>query len=204
MTPDLPPPMDEVVHVEQSLADWAGDQCEADKVEVQWTGLDADRLPRGTERLVWQGDPCRGRPSVRVVAIVDGMPEARFTIQPSLSLWLHAPVAVRDTAAGTAIETEQRLVPYADVTGRTVSSGVARVFVAEGRPVTDSLVREPVDAENGAPVQLVYRRGNLVIEAEGRLLEDGHVGQSVRVVNDASHAVAHGTLLPNQTVEIRR
>ncbi|MFT6145123.1 MAG: flagella basal body P-ring formation protein FlgA [Myxococcota bacterium] len=66
------------------------------------------------------------------------------------------------------------------------------------------MVGAQFDAINGSSVELVYVRGNLVIAAEGRLLEDAKLGDSVRVVNEASRAVARGVLVTSDRVEIAR
>lgn len=206
MIPVSPPPVQDVatIDIDESLALWAQQACGADRVEVQWTGLPSSQLPSDTERLVWQGDPCRSRPHVRVAAIVDGVPSARFTVQPSLTLWATVPVAARDIAAGEAIVVVDDEVDLAKVVGLPVRQGIAQTAIAAGRPVMESMVGEAFDASNGSSVELVYVRGNLMIATDGRLLEDAKLGDSVRVVNEASRAVALGILVASDRVEIAR
>jgi flagella basal body P-ring formation protein FlgA len=139
-----------------------------------------------------------------LAAIVDGVPSARFAVQPSLTLWVTVPVAARDLAAGEAIAVVDAEVDLAKVVGLPVRQGTARVAIAAGRPVLESMVGAQFDAINGSSVELVYVRGNLVIAAEGRLLEDAKLGDSVRVVNEASRAVARGVLVTSDRVEIAR
>lgn len=206
MIPVSPPPVQTVAEldIDASLAEWARDVCGADRVDVEWTGLPSSQLPAATERLVWQGDPCRRRPHVRVAAVVDGVPTARFSVQPSLTLWALVPVAARDIAVGEPISVVDAEVDLAKVVGLPVRQGVALTVIAAGRPVLESMVGTPFDASNGSSVELVYRRGNLMIAADGRLLEDAKLGDSVRVVNSSSRAVAQGVLVTSDRVEIAR
>lgn len=206
MIPVSLPPVQDVapIDIDASLVEWAEQTCGADRVEVQWTGLPSSQLPSDTERLVWQGDPCRSRPHVRVAAVVDGVPSARFTVQPSLTLWATVPVAARDIAAGEEIVVVDAEVDLAKVVGLPVRHGTARTAIAAGRPVLESMIGVPFDAPNGSAVELVYVRGNLMIATDGRLLEDAKLGESVRVVNEASRAVAQGVLVSANRVEIAR
>jgi flagella basal body P-ring formation protein FlgA len=58
------------------------------------------------------------------------------------------------------------------------------------------------DVLSGTPVTLNVHRGALTVSAPGRLLEDGHLGREVRVVNDATRVALEGVLVSPSTVEI--
>ncbi len=200
MTPDLPP----VVDVDASLSAWVEQVCDAEHVDVDWTGLDASRLPQGTQSLRWTGDPCRRRPTLRATAVRRSEAVARYTVQPELTAWVRVPVAATDLQAGEALDVGSGLVASHAIIGQPVSDGVARVDIAAGDPLTTSVVALRMDAHTGSTVDLVVRRGALQISAPGRLLEGARRGDRVRVANAFTREGLLGILVDDTTVEVRR
>jgi flagella basal body P-ring formation protein FlgA len=64
------------------------------------------------------------------------------------------------------------------------------------------MVKRVPDVERGADVTLTVQRGGLRIDAPGRLADDGFLGESVRVVNEATKVVAEGLLIAPDRVRI--
>lgn len=56
--------------------------------------------------------------------------------------------------------------------------------------------------QRNKPVSLVYEDGPLQLMARGRALQDGGVGELVRVMNIASNIVVTGTITGPQTVTV--
>lgn len=79
----------------------------------------------------------------------------------------------------------------------------ARVALYPGRPIFPKDVMAPALIERNDIVAIVFVRGGLRIETEGRAMERGAIGASVRVLNLASRTTLVGTVLNDGTVEVR-
>ncbi len=55
--------------------------------------------------------------------------------------------------------------------------------IYKGRPVLASVLRQPIMVSRNAVVAMEYRRGGLIIRTEGRALNEGGIGERVRVMN---------------------
>ena len=81
---------------------------------------------------------------------------------------------------------------------------VATTYIEKDAVILENQVRQKPDKFNGDSVVLVYTGQNLQIKANGRLMSDAYVGDSVKVVSEATNAVIWGTLQQNGMVEIQR
>lgn len=89
------------------------------------------------------------------------------------------------------------------VTSRDALVGLAsRRQLSAGRLIQTSAVGTPVVVQRNKPVSLFYEDGPLQLMARGRALQDGGVGDSVRVMNIASNIVVTGTITGPQTVSV--
>ena len=188
-----------------SLTEYVIERCDAVEVEVHWVGIDPTRVSEDAD-LAWFGDPCRSRPELRLEVVDEGHLEARFTVRPSLTTWVAVPVAQRAASKGDRVASTPGRARIQDVRGTPRSSGtwIARVKLAVGDPITDAVTMAPLDGATGDAVRLAVRSGDLSIHAPGRLLSDARIGESVRVVNDATHATLRGVLVAPGVVEIGR
>ena len=190
--------------VEASLAHYAQTSCGAEEVEVSWVGL-AQTLPGSEEaQLSWSGDPCRGRPELRLRIVEDGVLHAQVSVRPGLAVWVRTWTAPERVLPGEDFRPVSGLVLAHQVRGKAVTEGTwrARVSLKAGQAVTTGLVVRVPDVEQGAHVSLIVVRGSLRIDAPGRLAEDGYLGENVRVVNDATKVVAEGVLVAPDQVRI--
>jgi flagella basal body P-ring formation protein FlgA len=195
---DLPP----TEALQSSLVSYVQEECAAEEVEVGWIGLDPNILPEG--EFVWQGDPCRSRPNLFLSVIRDHTIARRLTLRPSLTIWVEAPVAGKDTPAGTPVQPIMGRVKLNKLVGDPVhEKWQARVFIAKGDPITTAVVNPIPDALNGTEIKLIVNVRTIVISAEGRLLEDGFIGDQVRVRNHATGNVMTGLLNDSGTVVLR-
>jgi len=88
-------------------------------------------------------------------------------------------------------------------TSRDALIGLAsRRQLSAGRLIQNSSVGTPVVVQRNKPVSLIYEDGPLQLMARGRALQDGGVGDSVRVMNVASNIVVTGTITGPQTVSV--
>ena len=191
--------------VESSLADYAIDSCKAETVEVRWLGLAEERLPTAIQDIVWDGDPCRRRPDLRMTVVDAGKIDAQYTLRPSLVVSVRVPVANADFRPGDPVTANWGLVPIEKVQGTPITSGnwAARVNIDAGEPITDAVVEQPIDAKKGSAVTLQIVRGALTLNAPGSLLEDARIGESIRVVNEATHVALRGVLVAPDTVQLQ-
>ncbi|WP_084536628.1 flagellar basal body P-ring formation chaperone FlgA [Azospirillum halopraeferens] len=74
--------------------------------------------------------------------------------------------------------------------------------MAAGRLIRTGSVGAPIVVQRNRPVTLVYEDGALILAARGRALQDGGVGDLVRVMNIASNAVVTGTITGAETVSV--
>ncbi|MCW2239938.1 flagellar basal body P-ring formation chaperone FlgA [Azospirillum canadense] len=89
------------------------------------------------------------------------------------------------------------------VSSRDALVGMAsRRQLSAGRLIQASAVGTPVVVQRNKPVSLLYEDGPLQLMARGRALQDGGVGDSVRVMNIASNIVVTGTITGPQTVSV--
>jgi flagella basal body P-ring formation protein FlgA len=198
-TADLPPAQ----AVAQALVEYAVERCAAERVDVHVLGVDTSRWEPGAT-FVWSGEPCAAHPELMLSASRDAVQERRVAVRPYITVWVKAPVAAVDHEPGAPVQSTWAEVPVESLGGQApLSTGIARVRVKAGEPLTAWVVAEPVDIKQGAAVSLVVRRGALTISADGTSLEDARVGDTVRVVNSATKTTLRGTLIDPNTVEIR-
>ncbi|WP_116133239.1 flagellar basal body P-ring formation chaperone FlgA [Tropicimonas sp. IMCC34043] len=76
----------------------------------------------------------------------------------------------------------------------------ARVVIYAGRPIRAEDLQQPALIERNQIVSLVYLRGGLSILTDGRSLDRAAIGETVRVINLASHTTVTGTVDPDGQV----
>ncbi len=79
-----------------------------------------------------------------------------------------------------------------------------RVMVYEGRRVEASFLTAATAVNRNQIVTLAYEKSALRIEAEGRALSAGSIGQIIRVMNTASRVTVSGRIAPDGTVVIEQ
>ncbi len=190
--------------VEESLVAYAVAVCEAESAQVTWLGI-GHALPGGEEaQLDWDGDPCRSRPELRLRIVEQGDLLVQVPVRPGLEVWVRTSVAPQRVLPGEDFEPVSGLVQAHEVRGNPVGEGAwrSRVTLREGQSVTTGLVVRIPDVERGANVTVTIVRGNLRVNSPGHLVGDGYLGESVRVVNEATRVVAEGLLVSPDTVRI--
>jgi hypothetical protein len=198
------PPVEEVAEatdpVRESLAAHARRTCEAEQVQVRWTGLRAS-VP-DTATLTWHGNPCRPAPVLTLVATEDGALLGRWTLRPSLSLVVSTWVAPRDLQPGERFEPVRgpAALRRPGAVRFTPGPSIATRPVRAGTPLHPGLARPAPDVPSGAQVRVVVARGPVRVAAPGTLVEAGFLGRAVRVRNAVTGAVQRGTLSDPDTV----
>ena len=93
-------------------------------------------------------------------------------------------------------------VPGALRDAAAVAGLEARITLFPGRPIAPGDLAPPAMVERNQIVTLRFRRGGLVIEAEGRALDRGAEGVRVRVMNLLSRVSVTGRVAGPNLVEV--
>lgn len=143
-------------------------------------------------------DPQAGRFAARLV-LPDG---SRLGFRGQAIVTVPAMVPTRRLAAGEMIaEADLSLadVPLASLPGAAlrlssdlVGKEVQRALLP-GRPIVATSVREPRAVRRGDQVQIAFTGAGIALTAPGRALQDGVLGEEIRVVNLASNRTITAT-----------
>lgn len=150
-------------------------------------------------------DPASGRFAAIVVAgtslqRVSGTARSEIEIPVPLRRILPGETIMPEDLSTVRVPATQARNAAVDI--ETLVGKAARRVLAEGRPVNESSVGEPLVVQRSQPVSLVYTVGGLRITAKGRALADGSVGDTIRAVNEESHRTVTGTVLGEGAVGV--
>jgi flagella basal body P-ring formation protein FlgA len=79
---------------------------------------------------------------------------------------------------------------------------MSRRTLLPGRPIPMAAIENPRVVANGAEVRLVYVEGGLTIIASGAALQDGGVGDVIKIRNSDSGVTVSGTVQPDGAVRV--
>jgi len=195
MIPVLPPPP------EIALVEYVQETCDAvAEVRVEQVGL-SPSIQVGDRGVQWSGDPCKPSPTLR---LIDHASQSSWFVKPRLTVLVHARVAKDDVRAGEMVDLVDGIVPIERVRGGRVPQGTwqAKTPLQQGAAVTLAHVQQVPDAERGDAIIVSVRRDNVHLTAEGELLGDAHIGDTVQTLNHATHATLTGVLVSPHLVEI--
>jgi flagellar basal body P-ring formation protein FlgA len=89
------------------------------------------------------------------------------------------------------------------ITSRSLIVGkAARLTLLPGHAIPFSGVSNRKLVSNGAEVKLVFSEGGLVITTSGSALQDGSIGDVVKVRNDDSGVTVTGAVQPDGSVQV--
>ena len=91
--------------------------------------------------------------------------------------------------------------PFVDSRSLIVGKA-ARLTLLPGHAIPFSGVSNRKLVSNGAEVKLVFSEGDLVIMTTGAALQDGSIGDIVRVRNDDSGVTVSGAVQPDGSVQV--
>ncbi|SPH23442.1 hypothetical protein DEA8626_02505 [Defluviimonas aquaemixtae] len=118
-------------------------------------------------------------------------------------------VAARTLRAQTVLAPDDFVVSQTSVPGTasdatTVIGQETRVAIYQGRPIRLADIGPPALVDRNQIVVLSYVSGTLSIRAEGRVLDRGGVGDTVRVMNVASRTTITGVVAADGSVRAQR
>ena len=79
---------------------------------------------------------------------------------------------------------------------------MARTRIRAGELITVERSQSIPDAKDGSHVFIVVSSGQLQIKSDGSLMGNANIGETVKVISDATNQVLDGILVDNQTVNI--
>ena len=106
-------------------------------------------------------------------------------------------LAARNIRAGAVIIASDIVPPKSNMALRTASSMIgmeASRNLYIGKPIHKSDLQAPRLIERNAIISIIYAKGPLSIETEGRALEDGARGARIRVMNLKSKRIVTATV----------
>lgn len=119
--------------------------------------------------------------------------------------------AVTIYAGDTIKETMLRLQPYpASYRGRgavidaplAIAGRTARRMLLPGEPIPVNAVDDPRLVSRGAPTQMIFEENGLVITAVGAPLQNGGLGETIRVRNTDTNRIVLGTVMADGRIRI--
>jgi len=178
-------------------------------VELRWLGLGvALDCPSDAQVLVDSraGEDFRGRTELWVTLLAGSEECARVRLPSRIAIWQDVQVAVRDASVGEEVQMMKGRAPRDLIRGQPVDPNggkwIALHPVRTGEAITDRDVVLAPSVLAGDPVVLEVVYGRLHIVADARMLNDGRVGERVRVANNATGTVVTGKLVDARTVRV--
>jgi flagella basal body P-ring formation protein FlgA len=141
---------------------------------------------------------------MKIRAILLGGIAVVWVVGPAIAQSLVATRTIRANTVLTAADVAMNTVsiPGAASTLGDVVGLEARIVIYQGRPVRTADLGPPALIERNQAVVLRYRRGALVITAEGRALGRGGSGDRIRVMNIGSRNTVTGIVAFDGSVAV--
>ena len=155
--------------------------------------------------------PNRQHFEAKLKLIVDDEAKTEIAFAGKAKVFIQIPVAARDLKAGQIITPDDILtkrVPQESVRGNDPAGKEDLIgkeikkSVRSGQPVTLNDVRAQVMVAKGKIVTLNFSKGGIMLSTQGKALENGGLGDTVRVMNTQSKSVVQGTVTGPETVSI--
>jgi len=174
-------------------------------VELESAGEPQIRVRRGSSR------PLRGPTVLRVGIDVDG--QTLKTMSVTADIRYLRPVLVARYMLGRGEALEESMVEMAERDITTLRNGYftelallqdmqTRRSLAEGAVLTRNHVAAIPVVKRGAAVELVARTNRFSATALGEAMQDGGVGERIRVKNSDSGKILYGQILDAYTIQI--
>jgi len=144
-------------------------------------------------------------------AKIDGGGAQEFKVTPTISEWREVPVAARSLAPGEIVQQGDferarvnlaRLPRGAIMNDQQILGRATQNEVAPGEVFKLDALATPIAISKGQKVTLRYSSGVFEATATGIALEDGGVGQDIKIRNDTSNKVVVATVVESGLVEV--
>jgi len=115
-------------------------------------------------------------------------------------------IAARNIRAGTVITASDIVSPSSHETMRRAVNiiGLEAIrTVYRGQPLHEEALQNPTIVKRNAIVQMEFDKGAMTISAEGRALDQGALGDRIRVMNLLSKRIVMATISGNDSVRAK-
>ncbi len=115
-------------------------------------------------------------------------------------------LAARNIRAGALVLAADIATPKGDAALRLAANFIGLEAVRNiyrGQPITEGDVRAPTIVARNAVVRMEFTKGPMTIATEGRALDQGGMGDRIRVMNLASKRVVSAVVVGASTVRTR-
>ena len=138
---------------------------------------------------------------------------AQYTERPAAVKMAHIPALKNYVQAGTVIGATD--IAWIDVPAQQVSQNIitdpqrmigmaAAWSLPAARPIRETDIRMPILAKKGTLVTMVVSTPNMTLSTTGRALENGSLGDTIRVVNTSSNKTVQGTVRADGSISVGR
>ena len=173
-------------------------------------------LPRGTEESMeitaFNFDPQGDRFDAVIVAPSAENPLKRVSVSGRIERQLAVPVLRNSLKNGDIIGVQD--IDWIDVPQNKIANGTAmsekdlidmtpKRVAAAGKPLLLNDLAPPQMVERGDAVTLVFETGAMTLTAKGKALQNGAVGDTVRVANTDSNKNLQGVVTAHREITIR-
>jgi flagellar basal body P-ring formation protein FlgA len=161
------------------------------------------------ERLAYQ--PAGRRFTAVLTAASRGVPPQRFTVAGRLRQQIEVPVLNRRLQAGEVITPadlqwvavgDRGLPGNAVYDAQELIGRTPRRSLPAGAPLIAADLKRPTAVAKGALVTLILSTPNMRLTARGRAVDEGAIGDTIRVANAQSRTVVAGVVLANGQVAV--
>lgn len=183
--------------------------------EVEFAAPAAAFAPVGAAPRITATEPAFDPASRRFVATLlvsaDGMPAIRQRVSGRLHATIMVPAAAHRLAMGHVVGTADlrpvrirtaRIEPGLVTDPQAVIGLALRRPLAAGALFVERDLRRPVLVPRGGSVTMILQSEHLSIAATGRALEDGGLGDRIRVANSTSRTEVEGVVIGPDRVRV--
>ncbi|MBO4520693.1 MAG: flagellar basal body P-ring formation protein FlgA [Alphaproteobacteria bacterium] len=157
-------------------------------------------------------NPARRQFEARLGLFVNDEKKQELSFAGKVRVFIQVPVAARDLKAGQIITADDILTKRVaqEASGRASDQTKAEDLIGKevkrplrsGQTIQTNDVRAQVMVAKGKIVTLNFAKGGIILSAQGKALENGGLGDTVRVMNSQSKTVVQGTVTGPETVSI--
>ena len=137
---------------------------------------------------------------------------ARAQVAARVIVYRPVVVAARDIRAGEVLTVDDVALEERNIDGMLgeplfrIDSAVGRQLrgsLRSGSVITRNMLREPYAVRRGDVVQLTVAFGHVYVQAQGRALQSGRIGDSILVRNNRSGRTLRGVVVARGQVRIQ-
>lgn len=193
-----------------SHSPWNSEDITIDIDRIRYAGL--PMVPAGKRTYEVTADTNEqfsGNVTLSVRCIVDGKPFRTLRVAGFVRLYRRVLHAKDIISQGSLIEPKKLSWERVDITDRPDDYATAPVQIVgkrtlkdfyPGEPIRLSDVDDPIVLKKGDVVKIVFQKPGLMLTTKGVAKEDGHIGDTVRVMNLTSKKIIHCRVKNNDIV----